>query len=116
MKPAGPPMTLSNMRELGVRALNVLCLLWFGPRILRTYCGTIGADAWPSLERAEHQVRTAVPDLMICRLERRVWRFWDCDRVGESPPRSATCACISIAGEGELLLRKIKGCLCEEER
>jgi hypothetical protein len=69
----GPPMTLGNMRENGVRSLAVYCLLchhravlgvdkWpdhvtvpsFGPRMVCTQCGMIGADARPNwAERAE---------------------------------------------------------------
>jgi hypothetical protein len=64
----GPPMTLDNMRENGVRSLTVCCLLchhravlavdaWpdhvtvpsFGPRMVCASCGTIGADARPKL-------------------------------------------------------------------
>ena len=64
---AGPPMTLGNMRANGVRRLDVSC--WechpkavldvdgygddvpvpsFGPRLVCTYCGTIGCDARPN--------------------------------------------------------------------
>jgi len=65
--PPGPPMTLFNMRELGVRSLAVSCNLchhkavlsaddWpdtvlvraFGPRMVCTSCGIIGADARPN--------------------------------------------------------------------
>ena len=61
-------MTLGNMRELGVRSLIVSCNLcrhkavlvaddWpdtvlvraFGPRMVCTVCGIIGADARPNL-------------------------------------------------------------------
>jgi hypothetical protein len=61
------PMTLGNMRELGVRSLDVSCwnchhqavLLadcWpddvvvptFGPRMVCTGCGIVGADARPN--------------------------------------------------------------------
>jgi hypothetical protein len=61
---AGPPMTLGNMRANGVRSLDVCCRLchhrailsadpWhddvpvpsFGPRMVCTRCGIIGADA-----------------------------------------------------------------------
>jgi hypothetical protein len=60
------PMTLANMRALGVRSLAVTCLLCnheaalpadgfppetpvpaFGPRMVCTACGIIGADARP---------------------------------------------------------------------
>jgi hypothetical protein len=60
----GPPMTLANMRSLGVRSLAVTCELChhavrldvdsyvddvpvpsFGPRMVCTRCGIIGADA-----------------------------------------------------------------------
>jgi hypothetical protein len=61
------PMTLGNMRELGVQSLDVSCWLcehqailsadrWpddvavpsFGPRMVCTGCGIIGADARPN--------------------------------------------------------------------
>ncbi len=61
------PMTLGNMRENGVRSLDVSCWLchhraimsadpWpehvpvptFGPRMVCTRCGIIGADARPN--------------------------------------------------------------------
>jgi hypothetical protein len=61
------PMTLGNMRELGVRSLFVSCWqcyhqavlsadLWpdhfavpaFGPRMVCTRCGIVGADARPN--------------------------------------------------------------------
>jgi hypothetical protein len=62
-------MTLGNMRHLGVRGLVVYCLNpkcrhemviraddyaddvpvpWFGPRMVCTACGMIGADARPN--------------------------------------------------------------------
>jgi hypothetical protein len=60
-------MTLANMRQLGVRSLAVSCLLCrhestlsvdgyagnipvpaFGPRMVCTRCGIIGADARPN--------------------------------------------------------------------
>jgi hypothetical protein len=65
--PAGDPMTLGNMRQLGVRSLDVSCWIchheailsadrWpddipvptFGPRMVCTLCGIIGADARPN--------------------------------------------------------------------
>jgi hypothetical protein len=65
------PMTLGNMRELGVRSLDVSCWLchhqavlsadrWpddipvptFGPRMVCTGCGIIGADARPRCSRS----------------------------------------------------------------
>jgi hypothetical protein len=69
----GPPMTLGNMRHNGVRSLAVYCLQchhravlgvdeWpdhttvpsFGPRMVCTGCGIIGADARPNwAERSE---------------------------------------------------------------
>jgi hypothetical protein len=69
----GPPMTLANMRALGVRSLAVSCFVchhaaWldvdsyahdvtvpsFGPRMVCTCCGIIGADARPNWrEQAE---------------------------------------------------------------
>jgi hypothetical protein len=75
----GPPMTLGNMRENGVRSLAVYCLLchhpagvdqWpdhvtvpsFGPRTVCTSCGMIGADARPNwAERAERPTLTGNP-------------------------------------------------------
>jgi hypothetical protein len=66
------PMTLGNMRRLGVRSIAVACLVcrheatmgaepWaddvpvpaFGPRMVCTRCGIIGADALPNWK--EHQ-------------------------------------------------------------
>jgi hypothetical protein len=60
-------MTLGNMRENGVRRLNVSCWIchhsavldvdgfdddrpvpWFGPRMVCTGCGIVGADARPN--------------------------------------------------------------------
>lgn len=68
------PMTLGNMRQLGVRSLSVSCNLchhqsvmstaiWpdhvavptFGPRMVCTRCGIIGADARPNWK--EHRAR-----------------------------------------------------------
>jgi hypothetical protein len=65
----GPPMTLGNMRANGVRSIAVNCSLchhravllvdpWpdhvtvpsFGPRMVCTSCGIIGADARPAWE------------------------------------------------------------------
>ncbi len=65
--PPGPPMTLGNMRELGVRSLAVTCELchhgailpvdpWsdavpvraFASRMVCTACGIVGADARPN--------------------------------------------------------------------
>ena len=64
---SGPPMTLGNMRENGVRRLAVDCegchhqallgvdeysanipVSAFGPRMVCTRCGAIGADARPN--------------------------------------------------------------------
>jgi hypothetical protein len=61
------PMTLGNMRELGVRSLDVPCwncqhqavmsadrwpddvaVPMFGPRMVCTRCGIVGADARPN--------------------------------------------------------------------
>jgi hypothetical protein len=61
------PMTLGNMRELGVRSLDVSCwqghhhafvsadrwpdyiaMPTFGPRMVCTSCGIVGADARPN--------------------------------------------------------------------
>ena len=63
----GPPMTLGNMRQNGVRSLDVSCsechhsavlnvdqygddvrVPSFGPRLVCTYCGTIGCDVRPT--------------------------------------------------------------------
>jgi hypothetical protein len=63
----GPPMTLANMRENGVRSLSVTCEVChheaqmnadafgdampvpaFGPRMVCTSCGIVGADARPN--------------------------------------------------------------------
>ena len=63
----GAPMTLGNMRQNGVRRLDVSCrqchhssvldvdqysddvlLPSFGPRMVCTFCGTIGCDARPN--------------------------------------------------------------------
>jgi hypothetical protein len=68
---AGPPMTLGNMRANGVRSLTVSCWQchhravlsadpWpdhvpvpsFGPRMVCTSCGIVGADARTSLAGA----------------------------------------------------------------
>jgi hypothetical protein len=65
--PPGDPMTLGNMRALGVRGLNVMCFVcrdevrldvdayddgvpvpWFAPRMVCTNCGIVGADARPN--------------------------------------------------------------------
>jgi hypothetical protein len=76
----GPPMTLANMRENGVRSLSVTCELChhgaamnvdtfgdavsvpaFGPRMVCTSCGIVGADVrpnWP--EREERETLTGV--------------------------------------------------------
>ena len=70
------PMTLGNMREQGVRSLDVTCLncrheailsaeRWpddipvpaFGPRMVCTGCGIIGADARPNWR--EHRAQGA---------------------------------------------------------
>jgi hypothetical protein len=61
------PMTLGNVRHLGVRSLAVYCWQchhqavmsadrWpddiavpsFGPRMVCTKCGMVGADVWPN--------------------------------------------------------------------
>jgi hypothetical protein len=66
------PMTLANMRENGVRSLSVTCWQchhervinadqWpdeievpsFGPKMVCTKCGTIGADARPNWRERE---------------------------------------------------------------
>jgi len=63
----GPPMTLANMRQNGVRSLIVTCAICrhaallnvdafagsvpvpaFGPRLICTRCGIIGADVRPN--------------------------------------------------------------------
>ena len=67
--PPGDPMTLGNMRKLGVRGLAVYCINpncqhqtvisaddyaddvavpWFGQQMVCTACGMIGADARPN--------------------------------------------------------------------
>jgi hypothetical protein len=76
----GPPMTLANMRENGVRSLSVTCELCqhaalmnvdafgdatpvpaFGPRTVCTCCGIIGAYARPNWkERSEQGSLTGV--------------------------------------------------------
>jgi hypothetical protein len=76
----GPPMTLANMRANGVRSLSVTCELChheaamnvdafddavpvpaFGPRMVCTVCGIIGAFARPNWqERAEQKTLTGV--------------------------------------------------------
>jgi len=72
----GEPMTLGNMRQLGVRSLAVSCSLchhesvldvapWpdfvpvpsFGRRMVCTRCGIVGADARPN--RREHHAQGA---------------------------------------------------------
>lgn len=66
---AGPPMTLANMREHLSRELLIYCVSpncrrtvvlnvdaydddvpvrWFGPRLVCTRCGIVGADARPN--------------------------------------------------------------------
>jgi hypothetical protein len=72
------PMTLANMRAQGIRSLSVCCWLchhgavlsvdvWpddvpalsFGPRMVCTGCGIVGADARPNwTERPERANRT----------------------------------------------------------
>ena len=74
------PMTLGNMRELGVRSLDVSCWncqhrtilsvdRWqdtvpvpaFGPRMVCTACGIVGADARPNwLEQPPRESLTGV--------------------------------------------------------
>jgi hypothetical protein len=76
----GPPMTLANMRANGVRSLSVTCQLClreavmnvdafgdavavpaFGPRMVRTVRGIVGADARPNWkEREERETLTGV--------------------------------------------------------
>lgn len=67
-------MTLGNMRSLGVRSLAIYCTRChhqavlpvegfgdhvevpsFGPKIVCTRCGSIGAEAWQNWR--EHQAR-----------------------------------------------------------
>jgi hypothetical protein len=74
------PMTLGNMRELGVRSLDVSCWncqhravlsvdRWpdyvavptFGPRMVCTGCGIVGADARPNWqEQPQRETLTGV--------------------------------------------------------
>ena len=74
----GPPMTLANMRENGVRSLSVTCEVChheallnvdkfdaaipvsaFGPRMVCTGCGIVGAYARPNWkERTERESLT----------------------------------------------------------
>jgi hypothetical protein len=76
----GPAMTLANMRANGVRSLAVTCQLChreaamsadafddripvpaFGPRMVCTSCGIVGADVRPNWqERAERASLTGV--------------------------------------------------------
>jgi hypothetical protein len=76
----GPLMTLANMRENGVRSLSVTCRLChhgalmnvdtfddaiplpeFGPRMVCTSRGIVGADARPNWkERSEREGLTGV--------------------------------------------------------
>ena len=70
----GPPMTLANMRQQGVRSLWVKCDLChheavvnvdryagevpvqaFGPRMVCTACGIVGASARPHRQEREPQ-------------------------------------------------------------
>jgi hypothetical protein len=70
----GPPMTLANMRAQGVRSLSVTCELChheavmnvdafgdaipvptFGPRMVCTVCGIVGADARPNWQERPTQ-------------------------------------------------------------
>ena len=77
---SGPPMTLANMRANGVRSLSVTCtgchrqalmnvdafndatpVPAFGPRMVCTSCGIVGADVRPNWkERSEHESLTGV--------------------------------------------------------
>jgi hypothetical protein len=80
----GDPMTLGNMRENGVRSLFVSCWnfhhravlsadRWpddvpvptFGPRMVCTRCGIIGADARPNCREKPARELTGV--------QRRTW-------------------------------------------
>jgi hypothetical protein len=74
----GPPMTLANMRANGVRSLSVTCELChhealmnvdafddavavpaFGPRMVCTGCGIVGANARPNWrERSQRESLT----------------------------------------------------------
>jgi hypothetical protein len=76
----GPPMTLANMRENGVRSLSITCEVChreallnvdafddavpvpaFGPRMVCTSCGIVGADARPNWqERTQRESLTGV--------------------------------------------------------
>ena len=74
MAPDYSPMTLGNMRESGVRSLHVWCgncrcshqavldverypdeipVPSFGPRMMCTRCGFVGADARPNWKEAK---------------------------------------------------------------
>jgi hypothetical protein len=88
---AGAMMTLGNMRENGVRSLSITCRALhchhhavidvskypnemavpsFGPRMVCTVCGAIGADARPSWnERARYAGMSAFggkADIALC--------------------------------------------------
>src|SRR5262245_4830109 len=74
----GPPATLGDIRANGIRCLDVSCwnchhnialnvdaygddvpVPWFGPRMVCTRCGIIGADARPNWrERPEQPSQT----------------------------------------------------------
>jgi hypothetical protein len=76
----GPPMTLRNMRENGVRSISITCHLChhaavlnvdrfaetvvvpsFGPRMVCTGCGIVGADALPNwTERSQRESLTGL--------------------------------------------------------
>lgn len=92
-----PPMTLGNMRELGVRSLAVTCELchheavvpaghWrdgalvraFRPRIVCTQCGIIGADARPNWRDAGiGQLASAVGKVSSRRRNKPARPPWD---------------------------------------
>jgi hypothetical protein len=73
-RPIAEPMTLANMRQNGARSLAVQChqcrhevimnvdhlagdvtVPSFGPRMVCTKCGTIGADVRPNWDERDHQ-------------------------------------------------------------
>jgi hypothetical protein len=92
----GPPMTLANMRKNGVHSLSVTCELChheavmnadafgdaipvpaFGPRMICSSCGIVGADVRPNwIERREQESLTGVQ--------------WQQDASGGTSPSQST--------------------------